>query len=397
MNRAVDWIAGNAKLISLFFTGCGIVFAAYYWLQLTTTTAQPVDVHWYWAADPNNLYPNPAAAPAERLQLLAGVRAGRRLGSPPVVRGVHRDLAGAPAPRPRLARGPVHRPGPFTVPVASEVNAGNIQILLAAAIVLSFRRGRAWPAAWAFVLLTKVTPGVGLLWFVLRRKWRELAWALGATAAISVVTFVAWPDRWFDWLALLTAGSPPPVPPYNLALLPRLAAAVAIVTIGAWRGWRWPVVVAATLALPAFYTISPSMLVGVLPFAREALGRWADHRRGGPSGGVRCADPRVAPHVPPDPLGGVVARRLAARRTPARARQRPVRRLMPLDVHHMNKFATCRGTRVRRHSRTPLGAPRRARIAPPPRTNRSRSSPRIVEPGGDPELMGMEAANLFIT
>jgi hypothetical protein len=46
----------------------------------------------------------------------------------------------------------------------------------------------------------------------------------------------------------------------------------------AWRGWRWPVIVAGTLALPAFYTISPSMLVGVLPFARAALVRWAERR-----------------------------------------------------------------------------------------------------------------------
>ena len=26
-----------------------------------------------------------------------------------------------------------------------------------------------WPAAWAFVLLTKMTPGIGLLWFAFRR------------------------------------------------------------------------------------------------------------------------------------------------------------------------------------------------------------------------------------
>ena len=43
------------------------------------------------------------------------------------------------------------------------------------AIVLGFR----WPFTWAFVLLTKVTPGVGLLWFAVRREWRSLAIALG--------------------------------------------------------------------------------------------------------------------------------------------------------------------------------------------------------------------------
>ena len=36
--------------------------------------------------------------------------------------------------------------------------------------------------SWAFVLLTKVTPGIGLLWFAIRRRWRDLAIALGVTA-----------------------------------------------------------------------------------------------------------------------------------------------------------------------------------------------------------------------
>ena len=50
-----------------------------------------------------------------------------------------------------------------------ELAGGNISLLLAVAIVVGFR----WPAAWAFVLLTKVTPGIGLLWFVVRREWRS--------------------------------------------------------------------------------------------------------------------------------------------------------------------------------------------------------------------------------
>jgi len=61
------------------------------------------------------------------------------------------------------------------VVAAMELAGGNISLLLATAIVLGFR----WPAAWAFVLLTKVTPGVGLLWFAARREWRSLALAVG--------------------------------------------------------------------------------------------------------------------------------------------------------------------------------------------------------------------------
>src|SRR5206468_4784243 len=83
----------------------------------------------------------------------------------------------------------------FTVPVASEINAGNIQILLALAIVLGFR----WPGPWAFVLLTKVTPGVGLLWFAIRREWRALAIAFGFTAALVAVSFLGRPGGWFDY------------------------------------------------------------------------------------------------------------------------------------------------------------------------------------------------------
>ena len=67
----------------------------------------------------------------------------------------------------------------FLIPfVAFEILAGNINLLLAVALVV----GLSHPAAWAFILLTKVTPGVCLLWFAARRQWRSVAIALGTTA-----------------------------------------------------------------------------------------------------------------------------------------------------------------------------------------------------------------------
>jgi len=68
--------------------------------------------------------------------------------------------------------------------VALELYHGNVHLLMAAAIWLGFR----YPVAWSFVLLTKVTPGVGLAWFVVRREWRSLAIALGVTAALVVIS-----------------------------------------------------------------------------------------------------------------------------------------------------------------------------------------------------------------
>lgn len=50
--------------------------------------------------------------------------------------------------------------------VTEDVVRGNIHTLLAIATVLGFRH----PAAWTAVLLTKVTPGVGLVWFAVRRE-----------------------------------------------------------------------------------------------------------------------------------------------------------------------------------------------------------------------------------
>ncbi|NJD27538.1 MAG: DUF2029 domain-containing protein [Chloroflexi bacterium] len=275
MTRLLALLALRWAFLRKVLVGIGIVFAAYYWLQLTTTTGAPVDTNWYWSANPNDLYPHPELLERNGYNYSPAFE---------VVVGWGRHLpfdAFAAVWRGILLvvfvwlAGPIAAPVMFLPPVASEINAGNIQILLAAAIVVGFRH----PAAWAFVLLTKVTPGVGLLWFALRRRWRDLAVALGATAAIAGVAFVVWPDRWFGWFELLTAGSPPPVPPYNLPLLPRLAAAVAVVALAAWRGWRWPVVVAAMLALPAFYFLSPSILVGVIPFAREWAGGALRRRR----------------------------------------------------------------------------------------------------------------------
>ena len=162
----------------------------------------------------------------------------------------------------------------FTVPVASEINAGNIQLMLALAIVLGFR----WPATWAFVILTKLTPGIGLLWFALRREWRALAIALGLTAIVIAASFLLMPSAWVAYVAVLTGSPAPSVAPYYLPLWVRLPVAVAVVALGAWKGYRWPVVVGATIALPVYYIISTSMLVGVLPFARQALGRWLADR-----------------------------------------------------------------------------------------------------------------------
>jgi hypothetical protein len=143
-----------------------------------------------------------------------------------------------------------------------ELAGGNMHLVLAAAIVLGFR----WPWTWSIVLLTKITPGVGLLWFVVRREWRNLAIALGATAAIVVVSFLVWPSAWAAWGEVLTrvAGRDGTWAAVPIPFVVRLPFAVAVVVWGAWTGRRWTVPVAGMLALPALWYGGLSMLLACI-------------------------------------------------------------------------------------------------------------------------------------
>jgi hypothetical protein len=145
------------------------------------------------------------------------------------------------------------------VPIVWDAYLGNIEILLAAAIVLGFRK----PAAWSFVLLTKVTPGIGLLWFVARREWRNLAIALGATAVIVGISFAIAPAAWFDWPRSILAVEHRPAPFTTAA---RVLGAALLVIWGARTNRPWTVIVAGTLALAWLDLKTTAMLVGLAPF-----------------------------------------------------------------------------------------------------------------------------------
>jgi hypothetical protein len=152
------------------------------------------------------------------------------------------------------------RPWPWALlilllPWTYELFVGQVHLFIAAAIVLGFR----WPSLWAFNILTKVTPGVGLLWFLVRREWRPLAIALGTTVAIVVVSFVLAPTAWFDWYTFLrgSTGS-------GELLYPRIALAAVIVVIGALTDRRWTIPIAVWLALPVVWIESWVILFAII-------------------------------------------------------------------------------------------------------------------------------------
>ena len=158
---------------------------------------------------------------------------------------------------------------PAVVLTLPELWGGNVTILMAAAIVLGFRHA----GAWAFVLLTKVTPGVGLLWFALRREWRSLLIASGLTALIVAVSAFVAPELWRDWIRLLTGsiGSSTVPGSIPIPLLIRLPLAMLVVLYAARTDRAWLVPVAAFLAVPVLWWGSFAMLAGAVALRRGEI------------------------------------------------------------------------------------------------------------------------------
>ncbi|HYN48454.1 MAG TPA: glycosyltransferase family 87 protein [Candidatus Nanopelagicales bacterium] len=171
-------------------------------------------------------------------------------------------------------------------PVALELYHGNVHLLMAAAIALGFR----YPAAWSFVVLTKVTPGVGLAWFLFRREWRALAIALGVTAALAGISFLVNPAAWQSWitdsLGATAAGAPLNQLAIPIPLWIRVAIALVVVAWGARTDRRWTVPVAATLALPVLWPSGLAMLAAAVTLLqdRPQLAPGAPWWRQGPFG-----------------------------------------------------------------------------------------------------------------
>jgi hypothetical protein len=230
-----------------------IVFAAH----AMAADPRAVDVHAYWVADyaiahgsdDAFVYPPPAYLVAQ----LAGALPW------PVFR---EGYAIANAILVWVLAGPLTIVAAFVPHVVGELRLGNVHILLGFVAVMGMR----WPALWSIALLTKVTPGIGVLYFAFAGEWRKLAIALGVTAAIALPTLILAPGLWAAWLGVLTSS---PDVSGSIKLAVRLPIAVAILFVGARRGWPWVVPIASMLALPVVWIHSPAMLVGLAWYLRR--------------------------------------------------------------------------------------------------------------------------------
>ena len=246
--------------------------AAFVVVLVLFTIFRPVpagDAHAYWAVDLLDPYTRPVATTDAFTYPPPAVLFFAALGNLPfeVFQAIWTLLIGAAL---------LWLTGPWAllflvIPfVASDLYLGNIHVLLAAAIVASFR----WPAMWAIPLLTKPTCGVGLLWFAARGEWRRLGIAIVVTGAIAAATAVLAPTLWPKWIDyILGTGLSPDVGSaywIPIPLLIRLPAAALLVVWGARTDRPWTLPTAAMLGLPVLWMVGLAMLAGA--FALSAWG-----------------------------------------------------------------------------------------------------------------------------
>lgn len=159
-------------------------------------------------------------------------------------------------------------------PVVMELWYGNINLILAAVAVAGLRRS----GLWAIPLLTKVTPGLGILWFAVRGEWRKAALPVAIAGALTLASVLISPGAWAAWIADLV-GPHDPIAIAGawggLPFGPRLVAAALLIAWGARTSRPWTVVVATWLSIPVLW---PQTLSVLTPLPRMALQSLAARR-----------------------------------------------------------------------------------------------------------------------
>jgi hypothetical protein len=254
--RSADTGSGMRLSTIVFAVSTGVALQVL--VLLTLSGGDPVDALCYWLTDPANPYN----------------RAEYQFVYPPVVAQLMAPLFDIPfalfalllrvieVASLVLLTGPLAGALIFTTPVASEVNAANINLLIAVVMVLGFR----WPALWAIPLLTKPSMGVGLLWFILRGDWRKAAIPIAIAGVLAGGSFLFDQRVWLQWVDFL-AHSTPPVGewPYPYPIWARLPISLVLVVWGARTNRPWTVALASALALPRLYYQSPAILIALVP------------------------------------------------------------------------------------------------------------------------------------
>ncbi len=157
-------------------------------------------------------------------------------------------------------------------PVAVELWFRNVHLLIAVLIVLGLR-GRPW--AFALGAAIKISPALGVVYFVSAQRWRDALVAGGTGAGILALSFVLAPGAWRDFISLAqgaAAGSSGLVPvPYALRAMVGVALAIVAGRVRPRLGEPL-LVLAITIANPSLFVTALCIPIAIVPLARSS---WA--------------------------------------------------------------------------------------------------------------------------
>jgi hypothetical protein len=122
------------------------------------------------------------------------------------------------------------------LPVGVELRFENIHLLMAVAVVLALAR---WPLLFAIAAIVKVSPGLGIVYLILRRRYRDAAITVGVGIAICIASYLLNASLWRDFVASIgdragiTGNSLIPVP-----YIVRAVAGLVLTAVGGVVGGR---------------------------------------------------------------------------------------------------------------------------------------------------------------
>ena len=155
------------------------------------------------------------------------------------------------------------------VPVAVALRIENVEFFMAAAIVLGLSR---WPWLLSVAALVKASPGLGLVYLALQRRWRDVAVSVVAGSLIVAVSWALSPGLWREWIEAISGradviGNSIVPLPFWMRAVAGLVLAVTGGLIGRRRG-ELLLVAGVTFANPGLAVQSFAVLIAAIPIWR---------------------------------------------------------------------------------------------------------------------------------
>ena len=171
------------------------------------------------------------------------------------------------------------------LPVAVELWFRNVHLVLAVIVALAILR---WPWMFALGAIIKLAPGLGIVYLLVRRRWRDALIAVAVGLVIAVVSALLDPGAWADFIDTIRGRGPGDIA--GLVPIPYIIRALIGFALTIIAGRLSPrvgeplLVIAIVVASPTLWLDAFAILAAIVPvvWVRSMDGRYLDHRQRSP-------------------------------------------------------------------------------------------------------------------